>query len=213
MTTIDENYFKTFKKFRLEWQPGPEGYVHWYIDGIYRFGIEASSLTPWDTKIPDEPSYVIINTGVYYQPTQFSLYLYSYYVHIQNAFIITLLTIDSRYHLQAMHQHQLVFAAPATVFITHSLTLPLTPILLPAISTSWGFPNPPWGCTEYDCKTTEGQCGMNSGFCKTLPAKYLIDSVRVYQKKGDKQQSIGCNPRDRPTKKWIMGHEYRYKNR
>lgn len=63
MTTIDETYFKTFKKFRLEWQPGPEGYVHWYIDGIYRFGIEANSLSPWDTKIPDEPSYVIINTG------------------------------------------------------------------------------------------------------------------------------------------------------
>ena len=39
-------------------------------------GIDATSLTPWGTKIPDEPSYVILNT---------------------------------------------------------------------AISTSWGFPNPPWG--------------------------------------------------------------------
>ena len=24
MTTIEESYFKSFKKFRLEWQPGPE---------------------------------------------------------------------------------------------------------------------------------------------------------------------------------------------
>ena len=110
------------KKFRLEWQPGPAGYVRWYafppllpclhptlpyptlpmsshtpptsrcrsyplspysaigrvryINGVFRFGIDATSLTPWGTKIPDEPSYVILNT---------------------------------------------------------------------AISTSWGFPNPPWG--------------------------------------------------------------------
>ena len=47
-----------------------------YINGVFRFGIDATSLTPWGTKIPDEPSYVILNT---------------------------------------------------------------------AISTSWGFPNPPWG--------------------------------------------------------------------
>ena len=63
--------------------PPRPGYVRWYIDGVFRFGIEGSSLTPWGTKIPDEPSYIILNT---------------------------------------------------------------------AISTSWGFLNPPWGCTEYDCK-------------------------------------------------------------
>ena len=50
---------------------------------------------------------------------------------------------------------------------------------------------------------------MNPGFCKSLPAKYLVDSVRIYQKKSDKQQTLGCNPPTRPTKKWIQAHEYR----
>jgi beta-glucan synthesis-associated protein KRE6 len=131
MMTLNESYFNSPKRFRLEWQPGPEGYVHWYVDGQFRFGVEAEGLSPHLTKIPDEPSYIIMNT---------------------------------------------------------------------AISTSWGFPNPPLGCTEYDCKTTEGQCGMNPGFCKSLPAKFLIDSVRVYQNKDDPYQNVGCNPKDRPTR-------------
>ena len=131
MMTLNESYFSSTKRFRLEWQPGPEGYVHWYVDGQFRFGVEAEGLAPHMTRIPDEPSYIIMNT---------------------------------------------------------------------AISTSWGFPNPPFGCTEYDCKTTEGQCGMNAGFCKSLPAKFLIDSVRVYQNKEDPLQNIGCNPKDRPTR-------------
>ena len=131
MMTLNETYFNTPKRFRLEWQPGTDGYVHWYVDGEFRFGVEAEGLTPHLTKIPDEPSYIIMNT---------------------------------------------------------------------AISTSWGFPNPPYGCTEYDCKTTEGQCGMNAGFCKSLPAKFFIDSVRVYQNKEDPRQNLGCNPKDRPTR-------------
>jgi beta-glucan synthesis-associated protein KRE6 len=131
MMTLNESYFNTPKRFRLEWQPGTDGYVHWYVDGQFRFGVEAEGLAPYMTRIPDEPSYIIMNT---------------------------------------------------------------------AISTSWGFPNPPFGCTEYDCKTTEGQCGMNPGFCKSLPAKFLIDSVRVYQNKEDPRQNVGCNPKDRPTR-------------
>ena len=131
MMTLNESYFNTPKRFRLEWQPGTDGYVHWYVDGQFRFGVEAEGLAPHMTRIPDEPSYIIMNT---------------------------------------------------------------------AISTSWGFPNPPFGCTEYDCKTTEGQCGMNPGFCKSLPAKFLIDSVRVYQNKDDPRQNVGCNPKDRPTR-------------
>lgn len=62
-----------------QWQPGPEGYIHWYGDGKFRFGVEQAGLDPFGTKIPTEPSYLILNT---------------------------------------------------------------------AISTSWGFPNPPPGCTE-----------------------------------------------------------------
>jgi len=84
-------------------------------------------------------------------------------------------------------------------------------ILNTAISTSWGFPNPPWGCTLYDCKDPDGQCGFNPGFCKSLPAHFKIDFVRVYQNKQDSRQTIGCNPQDYPTRKYIIAHEYKYK--
>ena len=63
--------------------------------------------------------------------------------------------------------------------------------------------------TEYDCKTPEGRCGFNPSFCASLPATMLVDSVRVYQKAGDKDTTVGCNPPGYPTKKWIQAHEYR----
>ncbi len=43
-----------------------------------------------------------------------------------------------------------------------------------------------------------------------LPATFLVDHVRVYQDKNNSRQTLGCNPRDYPTKKYILGHEYRY---
>lgn len=50
--------------FRLEWQPGPKGYVHWYIDGKFKFGIENDGLKKENSSIPNEPSYVILNTAI-----------------------------------------------------------------------------------------------------------------------------------------------------
>lgn len=143
MMTINKEYFEKMHTFRLEWETGKNGYLHWYVDNKFRFGIEQSGLEEFGTEIPKEPSYVIINT---------------------------------------------------------------------AISNSWGFPNPPWGCEEYDCKRTDA-CGFNPGFCKTLPAKMYVDSVRVYQNKKNPNQTVGCNPKEYPTKKWILAHEYRYKNK
>lgn len=143
MMTIDKSYFTSMHTFRLEWQPGDDGYVRWYVDGKLRFGVEQAGISSVsEAKIPNEPSYIIFNT---------------------------------------------------------------------AISTSWGFPNAPWGCTIYDCKDPEGRCGFNPGFCQSLPAKFLIDYVRVYQNKKDPRQTLGCNPKDYPTRKWILAHEYRYK--
>lgn len=140
--SINESYFNSLHKFRIEWQPGENGYLKWYVDDDFKFGVDAKSLKPMDTQIPNEPSYVILNT---------------------------------------------------------------------AISTSWGFPNPPFGCTLYDCKDPEGQCGMNSGFCKSLPAHFYVDYVRVYQNKQDPSHTLGCNPPDFPTKRYIKGHEFKYK--
>lgn len=66
------------------------------------------------------------------------------------------------------------------------------------------------GCTEFDCKTTTGQCGMAAGFCDTLPAKMQIDSVRVYQDLNNSRQSVGCNPPKYPTSRFIKAHASRY---
>lgn len=142
MMTLNDSYWNSMHKFRLEWQPGEKGYVRWYIDGEFKFGIDAPSLEAEGTEIPNEPSYLIINT---------------------------------------------------------------------AISTSWGFPNAPWGCSSYDCKDPESQCGFNAGFCKSLPAKFAVNYVRVYQNKNDPKQTVGCNPKGYPTTKFIQGHEFRYK--
>lgn len=142
MGQLTDDFWKNMHTFRLEWQPGADGYVHWYIDNAFRFGIEGEGLKKMGTVIPNEPSYIIINT---------------------------------------------------------------------AISTSWGFPNPPPGCTEYDCKDPDKQCGMNPGWCKTLPAEFKVDWIRLYQNKKDPRQTIGCNPKEYPTKRFILAHEYRYK--
>jgi hypothetical protein len=141
MMSIDDTYYNKTKKIRLEWKTGPSGYLRWYVDNEWRFGIEQIGLDEYGTQIPAEPSYIIMNT---------------------------------------------------------------------AISTSWGFPNPPYGCTLYDCKNPQGQCGFNPGFCQSLPAKFYIDSVRVYQDKSDANQTIGCNPANYPTKDFIEAHAYRY---
>ena len=139
---LDKSHFSRMHTFRLEWQPGENGYIHWYGDEKFRFGIEQAGLDKFRTKIPTEPSYVILNT---------------------------------------------------------------------AISTSWGFPPTPVGCTsEYDCKTYEGKCGFNEGFCETLPAEFKIDHVRVYQNKLDPNMYVGCNPKSHPTRRYIAAHAEKY---
>jgi hypothetical protein len=143
MIQLQKDHWDHFHTYRLEWQPGKDGYIHWYMDDKFRFGIEAAGLKEEHSQIPNEPSYIIMNT---------------------------------------------------------------------AISTSWGFPQTPPGCDIFDCKDLiKGQCGMFPGFCKTLPAEFHIDFVRVYQKKNDSSQTIGCNPKEYPTKRFIDAHAYRYK--
>lgn len=144
MQTIGKEHFSAMHRYRLEWQPGATGYVRWYVDGEFSFGIDAAGLEEQGSAIPDEPSYIIFNT---------------------------------------------------------------------ALSTSWGFPNAPPGCDDYDCKDPAKRCGFNAGFCESLPAEFKIDHVRVYQRRDDPLQTLGCNPRDKPTRKFIIGHEYRYKLR
>lgn len=143
MGNIDATYWTKMHKFRLEWEPGEDGYLRWYYDDEFKYGIEGKSLQNLTgSHIPSEPSYLILNT---------------------------------------------------------------------AISTSWGFPEPPPGCDEYDCNTQSGRCGFDQGFCQTLPATFLIDSVRVYQRKDNPKHTVGCNPKEFPTRKYIEGNEFKYK--
>lgn len=141
MVQLDDTHFRDMHTFRIEWQPGEGGYVHWYSDSKFRFGIEQEGLDPYHTHIPREPSYIIFNT---------------------------------------------------------------------AISTSWGFPPTPLGCSEFDCKTVEGRCGFNPQFCSSLPAQFKIDHVRVYQNKADPSMSVGCNPQSYPTSRYIAAHPEKY---
>jgi beta-glucan synthesis-associated protein KRE6 len=135
------SFWDKMHTFRLEWQPGPQGYVHWYIDGEYKFGIEADGLIKESSAIPNEPSYIILNT---------------------------------------------------------------------AISTTWGFPTTPKDCDTFDCKRDDGICGFSEGFCDMMPAFFKLDHVRVYQNKADPEMTVGCNPKEYPTKTFIKAHEYRY---
>lgn len=143
ISTISESFWEDIHTFRLEWQPGENGYLRWYIDGVFKYGVEQEGLDFMGSKIPNEPSTVVLNT---------------------------------------------------------------------AISTSWGFPNPPDGCVDYDCKTSVGQCGFNPGFCKTLPAKFKIDHIRIYQNVNDSTHTVGCNPEGYPTTKYIEASPVKYKN-
>ena len=113
LTQLNKSNWHEFTKFRLEWQPGENGYLRWYANDEFKFGVFGADLKNVSGGgVPNEPSYIILNT---------------------------------------------------------------------AISTSWGFPEPPAGCDEYDCKTATGRCGMNEGFCKSLPAEFQIESIRIYQ--------------------------------
>lgn len=64
VSSLAHSFWRRMHTFRLEWQPGPDGYVHWYIDGQFKFGIENEGLKKENSSIPNEPSYVILNTAI-----------------------------------------------------------------------------------------------------------------------------------------------------
>ena len=62
---LNETHWKEFSVYRLEWEPGENGYVRWYVDDEFKFSIEAEGLaTATGASIPEEPSYVILNTAI-----------------------------------------------------------------------------------------------------------------------------------------------------
>ena len=66
-TQINETFFGDFIKYRVEWEPpsgGNHGYIKWFVNDKFLFGINGHSLNITGSKIPDEPMYLIMNTAV-----------------------------------------------------------------------------------------------------------------------------------------------------
>lgn len=100
---------------------------------------------------------------------------------------------------------------------------PMYMILNTAISSTWGFPDPPATCTpeeikKSDCNDAFHQCGLPESFCDALPSSFLVDWIRIYQQDhamnytqaGD-PQTLGCSPEAFPTETFIEAHAERYK--
>ncbi|CAM9159554.1 unnamed protein product, partial [Scytosiphon promiscuus] len=71
LSPLDRTHFHEYHNYKLEWVPpppmekgGPRGHLRWYIDDVMVLGIEAETVEKHGTQIPNEPSYVILNTAV-----------------------------------------------------------------------------------------------------------------------------------------------------
>lgn len=64
ISVVGETHFTDFHTYKLDWQPGPNGHLIWYIDDEMTFTINQESLDIVGSQIPVEPSYVIFNTAV-----------------------------------------------------------------------------------------------------------------------------------------------------
>ena len=63
-TNLYETHFEDFHKYRLEWIPGPDGYIKWYLDDNFLYSINANALNLTGAIIPEEPMYLILNTAI-----------------------------------------------------------------------------------------------------------------------------------------------------
>jgi hypothetical protein len=67
-TQLTKAYFNHFHKYRLEWEPpnddGKDGYIKWYLDGKFLYGIRGDNLNLTNTEIPSEPMYLLMNTAI-----------------------------------------------------------------------------------------------------------------------------------------------------
>ena len=63
-TQLTETYFNSLHKYRLEWMPGEEGYIRWYLDDEFIYGIRANALNKTGAIIPEEPMYILLNTAI-----------------------------------------------------------------------------------------------------------------------------------------------------
>ena len=64
-TWLNESHFDSHHTYRLEWQPGAAGYLQWFLDGDFVFGIDGRSVAALTgALIPVEPMYLVLNTAI-----------------------------------------------------------------------------------------------------------------------------------------------------
>ena len=67
-TKLSKTHFEQQHIFRVEWQPGNQGYLDWYLDEEFLFGIDDWSLAQrTGATIPYEPMYFILNVAMSHQ--------------------------------------------------------------------------------------------------------------------------------------------------
>ena len=67
-TNLGTTHFDDFHNYTIEWKPSSpgqeDGYISWYIDGIFRYRITSKTLAKTGGLIPEEPMYLILNTAI-----------------------------------------------------------------------------------------------------------------------------------------------------
>jgi len=61
---IQPTHFQHQHIYRIEWQPGDDGYIQWFLDGALVFHITAQTLALTGAIIPEEPMYLLLNTAI-----------------------------------------------------------------------------------------------------------------------------------------------------
>jgi len=65
LSPLKSDHWDSFHTYRLEWMPGKEGYLAWFLDGKKLYDIPAPAIEgATGAQIPEEPSYLILNTAV-----------------------------------------------------------------------------------------------------------------------------------------------------
>ena len=64
-TELEDTHFESQHVYRVEWQPGENGYLYWYLDDELLLGIDGKSLhEKTGSMIPVEPMYMLFNIAV-----------------------------------------------------------------------------------------------------------------------------------------------------
>ena len=62
---LNRTHFESAHVYRVEWEPGPKGFIDFWVDDTFIFGIDAVSLrNRTGSMIPEEPMYIILNVAL-----------------------------------------------------------------------------------------------------------------------------------------------------